>query len=48
VEDADQRAVLVEMGCHQGQGWHFSKPVEPNEMEALLRLSATLPQSLIS
>jgi diguanylate cyclase (GGDEF)-like protein len=44
VEDAAQRAALVEMGCAQGQGWHFARPVEPAEMEALLRLSATLPQ----
>jgi diguanylate cyclase (GGDEF)-like protein len=44
VEDANQRDVLVSLGCAQGQGWHFSKAVEPTEMEALLRLSATLPQ----
>ena len=46
VEDAGQRDALVEMGCTQGQGWHFAKAVEPREMEALLRLSTTLPQSV--
>jgi EAL domain-containing protein (putative c-di-GMP-specific phosphodiesterase class I) len=44
VEDAVQRDMLVDLGCVQGQGWHFARPVEANEMEALLRLSATLPQ----
>jgi diguanylate cyclase (GGDEF)-like protein len=44
VEDAEQREMLVQMGCALGQGWHFSKAVEAGEMEALLRLSATLPQ----
>jgi diguanylate cyclase (GGDEF)-like protein len=44
VEDSTQREALVSMGCRQGQGWHFSKAVEAGEMEALLRLSATLPQ----
>jgi EAL domain-containing protein (putative c-di-GMP-specific phosphodiesterase class I) len=43
VEEAAQRDVLVRLGCAQGQGWHFSKAVEASEMEALLRLSATLP-----
>jgi diguanylate cyclase (GGDEF)-like protein len=44
VEHASQRDVLVALGCPQGQGWHFARPVESDEMEALLRLSVTLPQ----
>jgi EAL domain-containing protein (putative c-di-GMP-specific phosphodiesterase class I) len=44
VETPAQRAALVGLGCEKGQGWHFAKAVEAREMEALLRLSSTLPQ----
>ncbi|HEX4905400.1 MAG TPA: EAL domain-containing protein, partial [Acidimicrobiales bacterium] len=44
VEDATQRDALVALGCRHGQGWHFARAVEAREMEALLRLAATLPQ----
>ena len=46
IEGEAQRDELVRLGCTQGQGWHFSKPVGARDMEALLRLSVTLPQSV--
>lgn len=33
VETADQRAVLVQLGCHTGQGYLWSKPLLPEEFE---------------
>ena len=48
VEDATQRDALVALGCPHGQGWHFARAVEAREMEALLRLAATLPQDVTS
>jgi diguanylate cyclase (GGDEF)-like protein len=46
VETATQLEALIALGCPQGQGWHFAKAVEAAEMEALLRLSTTLPQDV--
>ncbi|GIH08236.1 hypothetical protein Rhe02_63030 [Rhizocola hellebori] len=34
VETAQQRAALVELGCHAGQGFHFGKDVGENEIIA--------------
>ena len=48
VENESQRDALVRLGCQQGQGYHFSRPVEAAEMEALLRLAETLPQQPVS
>ena len=31
------RRMLTELGCDMGQGYHFSRPVEAVEAEALLR-----------
>jgi diguanylate cyclase (GGDEF)-like protein len=36
IEDADQLRQLSESGCHLGQGYLFAKPLEPDEIEALL------------
>jgi len=36
IETAEQLAQLRELGCDQGQGYYFSKPLPPHEAEALL------------
>lgn len=38
VETAAQRRMLHDLGCHLGQGYHFSKPMPAAEMEPYLRL----------
>lgn len=37
VESEDQAAFLKEQKCQEAQGYYFSKPVSPDQMEALLR-----------
>jgi EAL domain-containing protein (putative c-di-GMP-specific phosphodiesterase class I) len=37
VEATDQRNRLLDAGCQYGQGYLFAKPVDPTEIEALLR-----------
>jgi len=36
IETADQLALLRDLGCDQGQGYHFSRPLEAAAAEALL------------
>ncbi|RSD26633.1 sensor domain-containing protein [Mesobacillus subterraneus] len=36
VEEQEQVEFLMENGCQVGQGYHFSKPLPPEEMEELL------------
>jgi predicted signal transduction protein with EAL and GGDEF domain len=33
IEDAETAAILVEMGCNEGQGYHFGKPMPASEFE---------------
>jgi EAL domain-containing protein (putative c-di-GMP-specific phosphodiesterase class I) len=37
IELPEQREMLRELRCELGQGYHFAKPVPPDEIEALLR-----------
>ena len=37
VEDAAQAAVLTELGCGTGQGYHFARPMPPEALRDLLR-----------
>ena len=37
VETAEQRQVLQTLGCDTGQGYHFSRPVPPAQLETFLR-----------
>lgn len=39
VEDADQLALLAEFGCHQYQGYFFSRPVPASQIPALVAQS---------
>jgi EAL domain-containing protein (putative c-di-GMP-specific phosphodiesterase class I) len=36
VESEEQARLLKEMGCGFAQGYHFSKPLPPEEIPALL------------
>ena len=36
VESEEQARLLKEMGCDFAQGYHFSKPLPPGEIPALL------------
>ncbi|WP_139019418.1 EAL domain-containing protein [Acidovorax sp. NO-1] len=37
VETAEQQKVLQTLGCDTGQGYHFSRPVPPAQLESFLR-----------
>jgi diguanylate cyclase (GGDEF)-like protein/PAS domain S-box-containing protein len=39
IETEEQRAFFLEHGCELGQGFHFSRPVKPAELETLYRAS---------
>ncbi|MGN6650005.1 EAL domain-containing protein [Trinickia sp.] len=45
VETQAQVDILRENSCHEVQGYHFSKPVAPGEIETMLR--ATGPMVII-
>jgi diguanylate cyclase (GGDEF)-like protein/PAS domain S-box-containing protein len=36
IERAEQAVQLVAIGCHEGQGYHFARPLPPGAMTALL------------
>ncbi|MBN1172083.1 MAG: EAL domain-containing protein [Micromonosporaceae bacterium] len=36
IETEEQRRCLIQLGCHRGQGYLFSKPLPPSEATALL------------
>lgn len=36
VETADQMNCLMEMGCHQHQGWHFARPMAACDVQDML------------
>lgn len=39
VETAEQEAYIVSEGCHEGQGYHYSKPLQARELAAFLKQS---------
>jgi len=43
VEDVQQRAHLLELGCDYGQGYLFAKPVDADAVSALLRSTGSAP-----
>ncbi len=45
VETADQRTILIACGCTALQGFHFGRPVQASETEALLEAGKLTPSS---
>ncbi len=43
VETADQRTILIAAGCTALQGYHFGRPVQASETEALLEAGRLEP-----
>jgi len=41
IESDEQRHLLASLGCHRGQGYHFARPLAPNDFETLLLDSLT-------
>ena len=39
VETAEQEAYIISEGCHEGQGYHYSKPLQARELTAYLKQS---------
>ncbi|MGY2377942.1 putative bifunctional diguanylate cyclase/phosphodiesterase [Pseudomonas sp. SDO524_S393] len=39
VETAEQEAYIISEGCHEGQGYHYSKPLQARELAAFLKQS---------
>ncbi len=37
VETAEQEAYIIAQGCHEGQGYHYSKPLSARELTSFLR-----------
>ena len=37
VETAEQEAYIITQGCHEGQGYHYSKPLPARELTAFLK-----------
>ncbi|GLH50099.1 putative bifunctional diguanylate cyclase/phosphodiesterase [Pseudomonas lactis] len=37
VETAEQEAYVISEGCHEGQGYHYSKPLQARELTAYLK-----------
>ncbi|NCE94037.1 bifunctional diguanylate cyclase/phosphodiesterase [Pseudomonas sp. L13] len=37
VETAEQEAYVISEGCHEGQGYHYSKPLQARELSAYLK-----------
>ena len=42
VENMDQAKILASQGCHQAQGYLFSRPLKPQELEHWMDQSPTL------
>ncbi|MGC1954787.1 MAG: EAL domain-containing protein [Gammaproteobacteria bacterium] len=42
IETAAQEAFLIGEGCHQGQGYLYSRPVPANDFQEILRLQPTV------
>jgi EAL domain-containing protein (putative c-di-GMP-specific phosphodiesterase class I) len=37
IETEQQRDTLIGLGCEYGQGYLFGRPMEPDQLEALIR-----------
>lgn len=43
VERIQQQKILVELGCNDGQGYFYSKPIRPDRFEDIIMASQKLP-----
>jgi diguanylate cyclase (GGDEF)-like protein/PAS domain S-box-containing protein len=48
IEDAEQLEELKAMGCPCGQGFYFAKPMDPADIDLLIRTGAWNPQTSIA
>jgi EAL domain-containing protein (putative c-di-GMP-specific phosphodiesterase class I) len=48
VEHADQAAALRDLHCHLAQGYHFSRPVNPDAIDGLLAAEPSLPAGQVA
>ena len=48
VETAEQERYLIDEGCHEGQGYHYSKPLPAAELLGLLQHSLRFEQAVNS
>jgi len=46
VETEDQRVILIACGCNALQGYHFGRPIEASETEALLEAGKLAPSAV--
>jgi sensor c-di-GMP phosphodiesterase-like protein len=37
VETAEQETYIIAQGCHEGQGYHYSKPLSARELTSFLK-----------
>ncbi|WP_313738631.1 EAL domain-containing protein [Pseudomonas sp.] len=47
VETAEQEAYIIGQGCHEGQGYHYSKPLPARELTVFLRQRQRHPATLL-
>nr|WP_075806481.1 GGDEF domain-containing phosphodiesterase [Pseudomonas putida] len=47
VETAEQEAYIVAQGCHEGQGYHYSKPLPARELTAFLKQAQRTQASIL-
>jgi EAL domain-containing protein (putative c-di-GMP-specific phosphodiesterase class I) len=48
VETLEQKRLLTSVGCHEGQGYYFAKPLPADKIAALLKHPLTLAQGMLS
>ena len=48
VETLEQKRLLTSVGCHEGQGYYFAKPLPADKVEALLTHPLTLAQGVLA
>lgn len=47
VETAEQEAYIVAQGCHEGQGYHYSKPLPARELTTFLKQASRSQVSIL-
>ncbi|MCU1468770.1 MAG: diguanylate cyclase/phosphodiesterase with sensor(s) [Actinomycetia bacterium] len=47
IETEDQANTLKQLGCHLGQGYHYAKPLDPSDVDELLRTQTATSTQLL-